>query len=371
MKAIRAIISGGGTGGHVYPALALAQALIARHDEVLYVGTSQGMESRLIPREGIPFAAVSVEGWPRKLSLAIFRAGYKLGRGLIEAQRLLAHWRPQIVIGTGGYVCGPVVMAAAISGVPIVLHEQNALPGVTNRQLARWAKKVCLTFKEAAAYLPERIPTVVTGLPVRQSIISMDRLTGASQLGVDPGKFLLLVAGGSQGARSINRSMLGVYHYLAGKPDFQVFHITGQSGYEETINGLRQAGIGLVNSGNITIKPYLYEIEAALAAADLVVCRAGASFLAEIAVRGLPAVIIPYPHATDNHQEKNARAMEAAGAAEVILDRDLNGSSLQTAVERLWRDTPRRQAMADSSRRLGRPDALERILEVVTTVAAT
>ncbi|QGP92924.1 UDP-N-acetylglucosamine--N-acetylmuramyl-(pentapeptide) pyrophosphoryl-undecaprenol N-acetylglucosamine transferase [Neomoorella glycerini] len=364
---MRIIITGGGTGGHVYPALAIARGLHqARPEaELLYIGTARGLEADVVPRAGLPFATITVQGLERRRIWKNVPALAKIIRGLGEAWFQVRRFRPELVVGTGGYVSGPVCLAAALQGIPVVLHEQNAFPGLTNRLLATMARAVCLTFPEAAGRFSRRARLVTTGLPVRPEILRADRSVSRQQLGLREAQLFIVVVGGSQGAKSINQAMLPVLKELAGRPAVSILQVTGRRDYEVYLQQVRERGIDLDKYGNITIKPYIYDLEHALAAADLVIGRAGASFLAEILARGLPSILIPYPHAAANHQEYNARAVARKGAAILILDRELKGGRLHQAINHLLADRGRLQAMAAAAVRLGRPDALEAILEVI------
>lgn len=364
---MRVCLTGGGTGGHIYPALAIARGLQESVPGVrlLYVGTRRGLEADLVPREGLDFATITVQGMPRRLSPSLLGWALGAGRGLGEAYRIVRRFRPDVVVGTGGYVCGPVVLAAALQRRPIVLHEQNALPGVTNRALARFARTVCLTFPEAARYFPRRSHIVVTGLPVRPAVLAARREDGLKALGLAPDRLTVLVVGGSQGARALNRALRLTWRRVAAREDVQLVHVSGPAGYAETRQAALAEGIDPSGGGNITVMPYLYQMGEALAAADVVVGRAGAAFLAEVTVRGLPAILVPYPHATGNHQEHNARALERAGAAVVIPERELTGERLWEALAGVLDDAGRRRQMAECSLALGKPEALDRILAEV------
>ncbi|BCV20886.1 undecaprenyldiphospho-muramoylpentapeptide beta-N-acetylglucosaminyltransferase [Moorella sp. Hama-1] len=364
---MRVIITGGGTGGHVYPALAIGRGLqAARPDiELLYIGTARGLEADVVPRSGLPLVTINVRGLDRRRVWKNIPALVKTARGLGEAWLRVQRFHPDAVVGTGGYVSGPVCLAAALQGIPVILHEQNAFPGVTNRLLAVLARTVCLTFPEAASRFPRRTRLVTTGLPVRPEILQADRENCRRELGLQPGQLLILAAGGSQGARSLNEALLPLIKDLAGRPDVSLLQVTGRRDYDDYRQQVQARGIDLDKSGNITIKPYIYNMEQALAAADLVIGRAGASFLAEILARGLPSILIPFPYATANHQEYNARALARQGAAKVILDRELKTGRLYRSVMELLGAREKLQAMATAAASLGRPGALEAIVQVV------
>lgn len=366
---MRVLVTGGGTGGHIYPALAIARGIREKYPgaEVLYVGTATGMEADIVPKEGFAFATVTVEGLPRRITpRAIITLG-KLIKGIGQAFAVVKRFSPDVVIGTGGYVCGPVVLAAALKKIPTLIHEQNAYPGITNKLLSRFVSRVMVTFPESIRYFPHNTRITVTGLPIRPDILTSGREAGIEGFGLAGDKLTLLIFGGSRGARSINRAVVETAKDLTASKELQILHVTGTLGYEETLTGLKAAGILLDKSGNITVKPYLYNMEDALAAADLVVCRAGAATLAEITALGLPAILIPYPYAAENHQEYNARALADRGAALLIKDSELTGQSLLQSVAKLLDDRPALDKMAAASKGLGRPQALAEIMQCVET----
>lgn len=364
---MRFIVSGGGTGGHIYPALAIARGLLDRYPgaEILYVGTRSGMEAEIVPREGLPFQGIASAGLKRKLSLKNLGVVWQAGHGLLQASGIIRRFRPGAVIGTGGYVCGPVVLAAALKGIPTLIHEQNALPGVTNRILARFASRVAVTFADSVSYFPHREKTVLTGLPVRPEILQADREAGLKKLNFEADRFLLLSFGGSRGARSINQAMLPVLKKYAGDPRLNILHVTGKSGYEDFLEACSRESMDLAKIGNVTVSSYLYNIQDALAAADLVISRAGAATLAELTALGLPSILTPYPYAAENHQEYNARALGKEGAAQVVLDRHLNGEALCLKIEELLNKPDLLAQMAEASKRMGKKKALQDIIDCV------
>lgn len=364
---MRLLITGGGTGGHIYPALAIAKGYLQQHPgaEVLYVGTKNGLEADIVPKAGIPFATVTVEGLRRKVSLQTLIFGAKLAKGLVEARKVIKEFQPDLVVGTGGYVCGPVVYLAAKMGIPTLIHEQNAYPGITNKLLSRVVNHVAVTFADSIPYFRQAKAITHTGLPIREEILLTNREQGLQAMRLDPNKKLLLVTGGSRGARSINQAMPEVLSELANRRDIQVVHITGQFDYEQAVERTSQAGIDSQSEGNITIVPYLYNMADAMAAADLIICRAGATTLAEVTAKGIPAILIPYPYASENHQEHNASSLVKVGAAKMILDRDLDGQVLRVQVLQLLEEVESLAKMKEASLSLGRPQALQDILQIM------
>lgn len=371
MRRLRFMVTGGGTGGHIYPALAVAQGLRRRFPEceVLYVGTAEGLEADIVPRTGLPFATVRAAGLKRRLTLQNLRAVALGFQGVGQALRLVWDFKPVVVVGTGGYVSGPVLLAAQLCRIPTLIHEQNAFPGLTNRLFARWAGCVALTFPEAARYLPRGAKTKVTGLPVREEVLSANREEARARLGVGAEQTVLLSFGGSRGAERLNRAVVGIMRVFGGQPDIRIYHATGTTGYEDFLGLLGAAGIDPFGKGNITIKPYFYQMADHLAAADLVVCRAGAATIAELTCVGRPAILVPYPYAADSHQEFNARVLEEKGAAVVIPDAELTEGRLLREVSRLLAAPAELRLMAERSARIGRPDALERILVCIENLA--
>lgn len=364
---MRVLLAGGGTGGHIYPALAIAERLKSLHPdcEILYVGTERGLESRIVSQRGVPFQTIAVEGLPRKLSPALFKAVGKAGEGCVEARRIVKHFAPDLVIGTGGYVCGPVVLAAKLQGIPTLIHEQNAFPGLTNKILARFADGIMVNFQAAEQYFVHKERIHVTGLPVRQEILTTSHADGLQYFGFSPDKVTLLVSGGSRGARSLNRAMAAAYPELVRCKDLQIIHLTGAADYEDALRAIAARQVDLSRYPQVQVKPYLDEMQYGLAAADFCVGRAGATFLAELTACGLPGILIPYPYAAENHQEYNARALVDQQAAVLILDRDLTGSLLRQNILDLCRNSEKRQQMTARAQQIGKPNALDEIIRLV------
>jgi len=373
---VRLVITGGGTGGHIYPALAIADGLKKRwpHADIHYIGAKDGMESRIVPKAGYSFWGVPAEGWQ----------GRKIGRlthalktdltGWREAAKLLSTFKPEAVIGTGGFVCLPVGLAAAQKKIPFYLHEQNAMPGLTNRLIAIWAKRIMISFAEAARRFPPFSGRKIqlTGLPVRDAIANADRDEGHAFFHLDREKKTILVAGGSQGAARINRAMLHVIKQLYGKNDMQILFATGERGYEEIAETLKADGmtwgISAEETSNVRMLPYIDRMDLAYAAADVFVGRAGASTMAEITLRGLPAILVPLPHATENHQAYNAASLVNKGGAILLEDKDLDGLTLLTSLLEILTDDSKRLAMAACSNRAANGEALEDILTILAEV---
>lgn len=368
---MRVILSGGGTGGHIYPALTIIRAIekAEKSCEVLFVGTQKGLEADIIPKEGYNFSTIDVRGFERRLTFQNLATIFKTVGSVWESQTIIRKFKPDIVIGTGGYVCGPVLLAASILGIPTLIQEQNVIPGVTNKILARFVKKIALGYDDAAKYFNNKDKVIYTGNPIRSEVMSAVREEGIKALGLDASKKTILVSGGSRGAHSINQAMINVHQFFAGRKDVQLLHVTGKNEYNGIVGNLQQCGINIASAGNISIKPYLYDMPYALAVADLAIFRAGAIGLAELTARGIPSILIPYPYAAENHQEFNAMIMKTHGAADVIRDKDLTGEKLLATVNGLIDDNSTLSSMALASKRLGRPEAADDIAQIAIHLA--
>ena len=352
-------VSGGGTGGHIYPALAIAKGLAETAGaEILYVGGHDSLEERLAGQAGFrffPVQAAAVSG----RSLKAVGAFYKNWQGLQEAKKLLKEFKPQLVIGTGGYVEVPVVLGATQMRIPTLLHEQNAYPGLANRFLSRRVDLVCLAFDNAGKYFHRNTNLALTGLPVRKEILEAKREDGLTFFGLDGKKPVFLIVGGSQGAKALNDAMAEIWQDLLDR-GIQIIQITGPNNYQE----MKEKAVkkGLESASGLLLLPYLDQMEKALAVADLVLSRSGASFLAELVSRGIPSILVPYPFAAANHQFINACSLEQAGAAIVIENDTLNGDVLLDAVGSLINNKERLIKMAAASAGMGAPNALANIV---------
>jgi UDP-N-acetylglucosamine--N-acetylmuramyl-(pentapeptide) pyrophosphoryl-undecaprenol N-acetylglucosamine transferase len=366
---MKIMIAGGGTGGHIYPGLAVARRLEEKYNdvEVSFVGTKDGLEADIIPKAGYELKTIKAEGFSRQISLQLIKAVAKTGVGLVQSFKLVKDFGPDLVLGTGGYVCGPLVLAAALQNIPTVIHEQNAYPGLTNRLLAKVVEKIALSNPAAREYFKEENKIEVTGNPIRPEILAKGESTAYQELELNKNKKTILVFGGSRGAKSINDALIGCYQKLR-KLDVHVIHITGKKDFERVATKAKEVGINNFASGKIRIKDYLYNMEAALTIADLVVSRAGATGLAEITASGLAAILVPYPYATDNHQEYNARSLEENGAAKVILDQDLTANSLVSVIEELLTDEQQLEQMRKASLAAGEPQATDNLIAAMMAV---
>ena len=349
---MRVVIAGGGTGGHLYPGIAVAQEFVRRDRSttVTFAGTARGIESRLVPKAGFELDLLRSAGLKGKSLASRVRGVGILPLSLLDAWRILSRRRPDVVIGVGGYSSGPVVMAAALRGIATMVLEQNAAPGLTNRTLARMVRAAAVTYEASLPFFRGR--GFVTGNPVRSEFFeastAADRGTAAR----------VLILGGSQGAHAINVAMVAAAAELVrSQPRLEIVHQTGERDLAAVRDGYRGAGI------EARAESFLDPVAREVKEADVVVCRAGATTLAELAAAGKPAVLIPFPFATDDHQRKNADVLVKAGAAVMVEERGLSGASLAAAVGALLGDASRRAAMSAAARTLARPDAAARIVD--------
>jgi UDP-N-acetylglucosamine--N-acetylmuramyl-(pentapeptide) pyrophosphoryl-undecaprenol N-acetylglucosamine transferase len=363
-------LSGGGTAGHIYPALTVANLLAeSGHDEVLFVGTPDSLEARLVPEAGVAFHAVASKGFDRGNPLTLITSGFRVLASVISAWRLLRQYRPDAVVGFGGYVSLPVGLAAVLNRTPLVLHEQNSVPGLANKILSRWATEVGVTYENSIKHLKRRDRVTLTGNPVRGAIMSASKEAGRQALDLDPEATVVLVFGGSRGARHLNAALARIWPTLATESGLQVVHVAGTMDAASVAESMAQALDD--PSRRYRLHEYISAMGDAIAAADVVVARAGATSIAEITAIGRAAVLVPYPFATDDHQTLNARGVAAGGGAIVIPDDQLDGDTFESAVAGLVRDTKKRETMAAASAALGRPDAGARVAEMVRRAAVT
>ena len=370
---MRALITGGGTGGHINPALAIA-SIIKEHEpdsQFLFAGTPFGMEARLIPEAGYDFAPIKVRGFQRKISLENIKrnaeAAAYLVTALPRAKQIIKEFKPDVVIGTGGYVSGPVVYQAAKLGIPTAIHEQNAYPGVTTRILTKKVNKVMLTVKEALDYLGTDIEYTVTGLPVRVELFEKTKEQARKELGFDD-SFTVLSFGGSLGAGCINETMAEVIKYTRAN-DLKINHIHGYGGMgKETFPAaMKKYGVPM-KSDRTRITEYINDMDTCMAAADLVICRSGATTLAELEAMGKPAILIPSPIVAGNHQFHNANVLGKAGAAIVIEQKNVKCEEVTGIIEDLYNDPSRVKEMSECSKKLWISDTSDKIWQTIDSI---
>lgn len=366
---MRVVLSGGGTGGHIYPALAVAQQCKSEfpESEFLYIGGIHGLESTLVPKQNIDFRAINITGFKRKLSFDNVKTVLRFIRGVHSSKKWLRQFKPSVVIGTGGYVCGPVVYAASKLGIPTMIHEQNAVPGLTNRFLSKYVSTVAVSFEEALTAFPDAKNVIYTGNPRATTVCQADRLKGYRSLGIPQNTKIVLVVGGSRGARAINTAMIEMAKKLEMLSDIHFVYVTGESYYTSTQQSINKT-LGRMPR-HLTIVPYIHNMPEVLAATSLIVNRAGASFLAEVNALGIPSILVPSPNVTNNHQEKNARMLEKNGAAKVILEKDLTGDSLFTEIRCIMKNELLHASMSTASKKLGKPDSAHLVVKELNKIA--
>ena len=361
---MRILFAGGGTAGHINPALAVAGYIKERHPdaEISYIGTADKLEAKLVPEKGYDFHTIEVSGFSRKITpgniVYNIEAVKKAFSASAESKRLLKQINPDIVVGTGGYVSGPVLKQAQKLGIKTAIHEQNAFPGITTKMLARGADVVMLAMPEAERYLKLDKKPVITGNPIRSELLKITREEARTRLGFDNRPFILSF-GGSLGARHINEAVTELIKWHNGTGKFYHIHGTGKSGY----NAMKDALSDIKLSGEISVREYIDDMDVCMAAADLVICRAGAITLGELQACGKPSVLIPSPYVAENHQFHNAMTLKRVGAAEIIEEKDLTGELLISTVSGLIENKPKLEKMSAAARKSAITDANERIYQ--------
>ncbi|MBL8182689.1 MAG: undecaprenyldiphospho-muramoylpentapeptide beta-N-acetylglucosaminyltransferase [Blastocatellia bacterium] len=351
---MKVLIAAGGTGGHIYPGIAIANEIMARDSasEVLFVGTARGLEKKIVPDNGYQLSLINSAGLKGVGVAAKIKGLAVLPKSFVEARRIIRQFRPHVVVGAGGYVSGPVLLMAKIMGVPTLVMDSNALPGFTNRQLARFVDKAALTFDEAMPFFGKK--GVVTGNPVRREFFEIPPKSRGSAAHI-------LIFGGSQGARAINNAMCEALESLAPLENrLTITHQTGESDFES----VRTAYIGSKFSES-DVRPFISDIFTEFAKADLIICRAGATTCAEISAAGKAALMVPLPTAADDHQRKNAEALERAGAVRMLLQSELDGARLAAEITELIDSPDKITAMEAAAKRLGRVDAAEMTVDLI------
>lgn len=358
---MRLLVSGGGTGGHVYPALSLVKYVkeIEPDSVFMYVGTQTGLESEIVKNASLPFASVDIQGFRRKLTFENVTTIKKFLKSIKDSKRIIKEFKPDVVVGTGGYVCAPVVYAGHKLGIPTLIHEQNSVPGVANKFLARYVDKIAVCFEDAMAYFPED-KVVLTGNPRAQEVAGLtpnNYLADAYQL--DTSKQTVLIFGGSRGALTMMKAVQESLPELETK-EYQTIIATGKIYYEDMMKEIDATSLK-----NVKILPYIENMTDVLANTDLVVSRAGATSIAEFTGMGLPSILIPSPNVTNDHQTKNAMSLVKVGAAELLKDVELSGTSLVATIDAIMNDPNKLQQMAIESKKIGYQDATTHLYELL------
>jgi len=356
---MKVLIAAGGTGGHIYPGIAVAGEILKRDpaSEVLFVGTARGLEKKIVPDNGFQLSLINSAGLKNVGIVGKLKGMTVLPRSFWEARKILREFKPDVVVGAGGYVSGPVLMTAHFMGFPTLVMDSNALPGFTNRALARFVDKAALAFDAAKPFFGFK--GSVTGNPVRPEFFDIPSREPSDRIN-------LLIFGGSQGARAINNAMVDALPVLNGtKEKLSITHQTGENNYDFVREGYAKAGWE-----NVDIRPYITNMVESFDQADLIICRSGATTCAEVAAAGKPAVMIPFPGAADDHQRKNAEAMAAEGAVKMILQSDLSADRLANEIRELADDNERLVSMGTAARKMARADAAEKTVNMIQELAA-
>ncbi|GMA47622.1 undecaprenyldiphospho-muramoylpentapeptide beta-N-acetylglucosaminyltransferase [Tetragenococcus muriaticus] len=362
---MRVLVTGGGTGGHIYPGLAFINYVksVEPDSSFLYVGAERGMENKILPQTDIPFLTLEVQGFKRKLTFENLKTIQLFLKSIKQAKRIISDFQPDVVLGTGGYVSGAVVYAAAKLGVPTVVHEQNSVPGITNKFLARYVDKIGLAFSDASQYFPKN-KTILVGNPRAQEVVGMQPSDVLHKFDLDPAKKTVLIFGGSQGALKVNQAVVAALPEFA-KKDYQVLYASGERYYEEINESI---GMNKDAFTNISIQPYIKNMTEVMVNCDLLVGRAGATSIAEFTGLGLPAVLIPSPYVTNDHQTKNAMSLVKEGAAKMLQDDELTAENLVATVDEIMEDEALLQQMIEQTKKQGIPDASKRLYQFIQTI---
>ena len=373
-KLHKMIFTCGGTAGHINPAIALAQ--LAREKEptveILFVGAERGLEKDLVPKAGYHFRTVHISCFHRSFKPHEIKhnliSACNLLRSPREARAILREFQPDVVIGTGGYASFPLVKAAAKAGIPTAVHESNMVPGLTTEMLEPFANRIMVGFESCRKYYKHPQKVAVTGTPVREDFFALTKAQAKEQLGVNDGRPLVVSFWGSLGASGMNQQMVDFLALEAAKEPFHHIHAAGSGNLTALKHALKERGVVLSEHPALDVREYIYDMARVCRAADLVICRAGASTISELTALGVPALMVPSPYVTNNHQEKNARALEESGGAVVLLERECSGQALFQAASGILRDEERRAEMERSMLSLGIRDAGERIWQTVLEI---
>ncbi|MFV0559645.1 MAG: undecaprenyldiphospho-muramoylpentapeptide beta-N-acetylglucosaminyltransferase [Enterococcus sp.] len=362
---MKVLVTGGGTGGHIYPALAFINYVKQQDEtaEFMYIGAKRGLENKIVPPTNIPFHTLEIQGFKRSLSPENFKTIHLFFKSIRQAKKILKSFQPDVVIGTGGYVSGAVVYSAAKLGIPTIVHEQNSVPGVTNKFLSRYVDRIGLAFQDAAEFFPKE-KTAFVGNPRAQEVATTPKSNILEEFGLDPAKKTVLIFGGSQGAKKLNEAISESLAELNGK-SYQVLYTSGERYYKEIQEKIKLSNLELTM---LHIQPYINKMADVMANVDLLVGRAGATSIAELTALGLPAILIPSPYVTNDHQTKNAQSLVKTGAAKMITDAELTGAKLVSQIDAIMEDTAVQQSMAEASKQMGVPDASKQLYALVQKI---
>lgn len=360
---MKVIMAGGGTGGHIYPAIAIADKILRKHpeSEILFIGTERGMEKDIVPKNGYEIKFITVSGLNRKKIWKNLKTAINLAKGYRQANKIIEEFKPDLVIGTGGYVCAPVVRAAHKKGIQTYIHEQNAYPGLTNKLLEKYVDKVFISFPESKKYFKDKDKLIVTGNPIRNSFLVCGMSNSRAKMRIKANEFMILCFGGSLGSEKINNTMVHIIEVVNSMQDTKLVFITGKYYYQKTCNTFKESNIKL--NKNISILEYVDNMHEYLSASDLVISRAGALTVSEITACGKASILIPSPNVTGNHQYYNAKAVSDEGGAIIIEEKDLSDEKLLGTILRLKNNKNALNKMSEASMKVGRIDAVDVIYD--------
>ncbi len=369
---MKVIIAAAGTGGHINPGIAIANKIKEKepNSEIIFIGTNRGLENDLVPRAGYSLKTIQAYGFNRRISLDNFKKMYKTFRSIGEARKIIQEFQPDIVIGTGGYICVPVGMAAKKARIPIILHESNAFPGIAIKMLSKKADTILLGFEDARKRIPNAKKIVVTGTPTKVKYIEVSnsqRIQLIKQLGLQVDLPIALYFGGSQGAQSINESLVQIIKQQKNS-NYQIIWAAGPAQYEQVKEKLIECQMEIEHLEKVKIVPYIYNMEEIMNIVDLVVCRSGATTITQISNVGKPAIFIPFPFATENHQEYNAKVLEKVDAARIILDKNLTADLLNDMIENMVSDAEKLKRMGKNAKNISIENVEEKIYQEIETL---
>ncbi len=360
---MRIIMTGGGTGGHIYPAIAIADKIKRRHKdaEILFVGTEKGMEREIVPQNGYEIVFITISGFDRRNPLKNIKTLKELYQSDKQSRKIIENFKPDVVIGTGGYVCGPVVRAAHKMGIPTYIHEQNACPGMTNKLLEKYVQRIFVSFAEAKSYFKNQDKILVTGNPVRKSFMLTGVTDFREKFNIGKNDFAILCFGGSRGAGMINKVMIKLIDQMQNLNNIKIFFITGKIYYDNILQSLSDLGVSFEDK--ITIMPYAENMHEYMHACDLIISRSGALTVSEITACGKASILIPSPNVTGNHQYFNAKVVADKGGAVLIEEKELQTEALYSVIMRLMNNKQALNQMSEVSAKIGRFDAADVIYD--------
>jgi UDP-N-acetylglucosamine--N-acetylmuramyl-(pentapeptide) pyrophosphoryl-undecaprenol N-acetylglucosamine transferase len=362
---LRVLVVGGGTAGHINPGIAIANYIREKDNsgEIVFVGTKNGLENKLVPRAGYQLKTIRAKGLSRKIGLDLIKFVKIFFEGIFDSVKIIKEFKPDIVIGTGGYVCGAVILIARIQGIPALIHESNSIPGITNKFLSKITSGVAISFSETKRFFKGSKLVKLTGNPIRKDLLDIDREKAKDKINMNSMQSTVLIFGGSRGAEKVNKCVAEMIKNKQNEFEFNLIFATGEKHFDNVVKET-----GKLESDKIKILPYIYDMASTLAAADLVISRAGAVSVSEFAALTVPSILIPSPYVTANHQEYNARELERAGGAVIILEKELSSEILFEQIRSLIGNKEELSKMSNNLKKVGIRDATEKIYSMILEV---